>query len=65
MTQALETVDDAARQELLRETSRIGMADWAIIPLHFEVTPWAMTKALTYVPRVDQYTIPADIKPVP
>jgi len=64
LTEALATVDDAARQELLRETSRMGMADWAIIPLHFEVTPWAMTSAVTYIPRVDQYTLPAQIKPV-
>jgi peptide/nickel transport system substrate-binding protein len=64
LTEALATVDDAARQELLRETSRMGMADWAIIPLHFEVTPWAMTSAFTYIPRVDQYTLPAEIKPV-
>jgi peptide/nickel transport system substrate-binding protein len=64
LTEALATVDDDARQELLREGSRIGMADWAIIPLHFEVTPWAMTDKVTYIPRVDQYTLPAEIKPV-
>ncbi len=63
LTEALATVDDAARQELLREASRIGMDDWAIIPLHFEVTPWAMTDKLNYTPRVDQYTLPAMIKP--
>jgi peptide/nickel transport system substrate-binding protein len=56
-------VDDDARQELLREASRVAMADWAILPLHFEVTPWAMTDKVTYAPRVDQYTLPASIKP--
>jgi len=60
---ALQTVDDAKRQDLLREASRVAMADWAIIPLHFEVTPWAMTTSLNYPPRVDQYTLPYDIKP--
>ena len=63
LTKALATVDDDARQELLREASRIGMEDWAIIPLHFEVTPWAMKTSLSYTPRVDQYTLPAMIKP--
>ncbi len=63
LTEALATVDDAKRQELLREASRIGMADWAIIPLHFEVTPWAMKSTINYAPRVDQYTLPASIKP--
>lgn len=63
LTEALATVDDDARQELLRSASRIGMEDWAIIPLHFEVTPWAMTTKVTYAPRVDQYTLPYDIQP--
>jgi peptide/nickel transport system substrate-binding protein len=63
LAEALRTVDDARRQELLREASRVAMADWAIIPLHFEVSPWAMTKAVSYAPRVDQYTLPYDVKP--
>lgn len=63
LTEALATVDDDARQELLRKGSRMGMEDWAIIPLHFEVTPWAMSSTLTYTPRVDQYTLPEMIKP--
>ena len=63
LTQALATVDDAKRQDLLREASRVAMADWAIIPLHFEVTPWAMKSTLSYAPRVDQYTLPYDIRP--
>lgn len=63
LTEALATVNDDARQELLRKASRMGMEDWAIIPLHFEVTPWAMSSNLTYTPRVDQYTLPSMIKP--
>jgi peptide/nickel transport system substrate-binding protein len=63
LTQALATVDDAKRQELLQQASKVGMEDWAIIPLHFEVTPWAMKKTLSYVPRVDQYTLPYDVRP--
>ncbi|MGB3555321.1 MAG: ABC transporter substrate-binding protein [Jannaschia sp.] len=63
LTEALETVDDDKRQELLREGSRIGMEDWAILPLHFEVTPWAMTDAVNYTPRVEQYTLPYFITP--
>lgn len=63
LTDALATVDDDARQELLRKASRMGMDDWAIIPLHFEVTPWAMSSDLNYISRVDQYTLPALITP--
>ena len=62
LTLALATVDDAKRQDLLREASSVAMADWAIIPLHFEVTPWAMKTSLTYTPRVDQYTLPYHIR---
>jgi peptide/nickel transport system substrate-binding protein len=63
LTQALATVDDAKRQDLLQQASKVGMQDWAIIPMHFEVTPWAMKNTLTYVPRVDQYTLPYDVRP--
>ena len=63
LSEALATVDDAKRQELLREASRVAMADWAIIPLHFEVTPWAMKATLSYAPRVDQYTLPYLVRP--
>jgi len=37
------------------------MSDWAIIPLHFEVTPWAMNSKFNMLPRVDQHTLPADV----
>ena len=61
LTKALATVDDKEREELLRQTSRIGMKDFAIIPLHFEVTPWAMKSSLNYKARVDQYTLPTEV----
>ena len=39
------------------------MADHGILPLHFEVTPWAFRKGITYVPRTDQYTLALGVKP--
>jgi peptide/nickel transport system substrate-binding protein len=39
------------------------MSDFAIIPLHFEVTPWAFKKGLSYKARVDQYTLATEVKP--
>ena len=59
--QARTTVDDKAREELLRKASRLAMSDYAVIPLHFEVTPWAFRKGLTYKARIDQYTLATDI----
>lgn len=58
LTEALRTVDDTAREELLRKASRVAMEDFAIIPLHYEVSPWAMKATLDYTPRADQYTLP-------
>jgi peptide/nickel transport system substrate-binding protein len=33
------------------------MADVGLIPLHFEVTPWAFKKGLAYKARIDQATL--------
>lgn len=57
LKQALETVDDEARDALLQQASAMAMEDFAILPLHFEVTPWAFKKELSYTPRADQYTL--------
>jgi peptide/nickel transport system substrate-binding protein len=59
---ALATVDDAKREALLRKASKMAMADYAILPLHFEVTTWAHRKGLTYAARADQYTIAMGIE---
>jgi peptide/nickel transport system substrate-binding protein len=64
LLEALRTVDDAAREDLLQQASRMAMDDYAIIPLHYEVTPWAMRAAVDYTPRADQYTLPFLITPV-
>ena len=32
------------------------MADYGVLPLHFEMTTWAMRKDLAYTPRADQNT---------
>jgi len=54
---ALSTVDDAKREMILQEASRQAMADYSILPLHFEVTSWAHRKGLSYKARADQYTL--------
>ena len=56
LDKALATVDDEGRASLLAEASRVAMADYGVIPLHFEMTTWAFRKDLTYVPRADQMT---------
>ncbi len=54
--EALATVDDAKRAALLAEATQLAMDDVAIIPLHYQVNTWAVTKGLTYVPRTDERT---------
>ena len=61
LKQALETVDADAREELLQAASRMVMDDYGILPLHFEVTPWAFKQELGYTPRTDQYTLATNI----
>jgi peptide/nickel transport system substrate-binding protein len=62
LTKALATVDDAAREKLLAETMKVAMDDFAVLPLHYEVTSWAMRKGLSYEARADQYTLAAVIR---
>ena len=61
--QALGTVDDAAREKLLQQASKVVIDDYGILPLHFEVTPWAYREGLTYEPRADQATLAMSVEP--
>jgi peptide/nickel transport system substrate-binding protein len=56
LEQALGTIDDGKRAAILAEASRLAMDDYGVLPLHFEMTTWAMRKDLAYTPRVDQNT---------
>jgi peptide/nickel transport system substrate-binding protein len=61
--QALATVDDDKREALLQQASQVVIQDYGILPLHYEVTPWAFRKGLAFEPRVDQYTLALGVKP--
>ena len=55
--EALRTVDDAKRQELLAKATEMAIENVAIIPTHFQVNTWATRKGLKYIPRTDEYTL--------
>jgi len=55
--QALATVDDAKRGELLAKASEIVIEDVAVIVSHYQLNTWAARKGLKYTPRADEYTI--------
>lgn len=54
--QALVTIDYSKRRHLLSEASKLTMEKLPVLPIHYEVTPWAMKKNLRYKARVDQFT---------
>ena len=62
--EALVTMDNKKREGMIQRAAEIAMDDVALIPLHYEVSTWATTKALKYTPRTDQYTLAMDLKPV-
>ncbi len=55
--EALMTVDDAARQDLLAKATEMAIEDVAIIPVHYQVNSWAMKAGLGYEPRTDEWTL--------
>jgi len=59
--EALRTVDDGKRQDLLAQVTELAMEDVAIIPLHYQVNTWALREGLNYTPRSDEHTRAADV----
>ena len=53
---ALATVDDAKRQDLLATATELAINDVAIIPLHYQVNTWAGRKGIKYKARTDERT---------
>lgn len=57
LVEALETVDDDKREALLQQASAMVMDSHGIIPIHFELTTWALRQGIEYEARADQYTL--------
>jgi hypothetical protein len=57
LAEATRTLDDVKRANLLRQAQTIVLADYGILPLHFEAAVWAFKQDLDYKPRADQYTL--------
>ena len=54
---ALATVDDRKRADLLARATEVAIDDVGIIPLHYQVNTWAMRRGFSYQPRTDEYTL--------
>jgi len=51
------TLDERRREEIARDAMRAAMRDYAVIPLHHQITSWAMRRGLSYPGRVDEFTL--------
>lgn len=60
--QALATVDDAKRQDLLAKAVELAMGDVGLIPTHYQINTWASKKGLEYEGRADEYTLAMSLK---
>lgn len=55
--EASKTLDEQKRSQLLQQASGMVMEDYGILPLHFELSVWAMKKDIRYGGRADQMTL--------
>jgi ABC-type transport system substrate-binding protein len=62
MEQALATVDNAKREQMLREATQIALRDQAVIPLFFQINTWAARKGYAYTPRTDERTYAYEVR---
>ncbi|HEX9569801.1 MAG TPA: ABC transporter substrate-binding protein, partial [Rhodospirillales bacterium] len=59
---ALATVDDGKRSQLLQKATELAIGrNQAIIPLHYQVNTWAVRKGLAYAARTDEATHAYDV----
>jgi peptide/nickel transport system substrate-binding protein len=63
LAEALRTLDDAAREKLLQDATRVAMEDVGIIPIHIQKNIWAMRRGLAHDARADELTRAQDIRP--
>lgn len=61
LARALQTVDNHAREDLIRAATRQAVVvDQGVIPLYYPTSTWASLKHIRYAPRVDSATYPMD-----
>ena len=59
--EALSTVDDRRRQDLLAKATEIAITDVGLIPLHYQVSSWAAKKGISFKARTDESTVVSTI----
>ena len=61
--ESADIMDTAKRGEMLARASEVAMADFAMLPIHFEHSVWAMKKGLEFSGRADQQTMVYQVTP--
>ncbi|MXN17961.1 ABC transporter substrate-binding protein [Pseudooceanicola sp. GBMRC 2024] len=59
--EAVKTVDEDKRNALLQKAETLALDDWGLLPLHYEVTTWAMKPGVDMIARADQMTVASEI----
>ncbi|MCQ4159080.1 ABC transporter substrate-binding protein [Roseomonas sp. GC11] len=62
---AIGTLDDAAREALLREAVALEARERGILPLFLLQNAWATRQGLTYAARADEQTLASAVRPAP
>jgi len=57
VAQSGSVMDDGKRAEMLQQASDLAMNDYAMLPLHYELSVWAMKNDIQYQGRPDQVTL--------
>ena len=60
--EALATIDDTKRADLLAKATEMAVEDGGIIPLHYQVNTWAGRKGIVYTARTDETTLYTGIR---
>jgi peptide/nickel transport system substrate-binding protein len=64
LSTALTTIDDTKRGFMLAAAAEKAVGELqGLVPLHYEVSTWAMRKGLGYKARADQYTFAFEVTP--
>ncbi len=63
LDQGFAMTDEKKREAGAREAMALAMRDVAVLPLHHQVTTWAMTSNLAYAGRTDEFTLAHKVAP--
>jgi peptide/nickel transport system substrate-binding protein len=65
LDEALRELDDAKREALLQDATRLTMEDVGIMPIHIQKNVWALRPGLVHDARADELTRAQDVRPAP